>query len=140
MDETSPPPGEETEGPANLELEVVVLAAATLSQPAYLAIAPILSDETFSDATHRMVWRTLRVLYDQGEAVGEAKLSTYLTSDPALREAGVAKYIKDMIAGMAAVNPSIATVLSHARFLRDLWVRREALVAIKTAATNLNVL
>ena len=76
--------------PQNLEAEASVLGAMMVSEG---AIAPVildvrLSDEDFYRERHRIVFRAITGLYEQGEPVDALTVSEYLAQHGELAEAG----------------------------------------------------
>src|SRR6188472_3600559 len=102
-EERNMPTAETHVPPQNLEAEASVLGAMMVSEG---AIAPVvldvrLKDEDFYRERHRIVFRAISGLYEQGEPVDALTVSEQLTQRGELTEAGG----KDSISELASTVP-----------------------------------
>src|SRR5438874_5497764 len=90
--------------PQNLEAEGSVLGAMMVSE---VAIAPVildvrLRDEDFYRERHRIVFRVIKGLYEQGEPVDALTVSEFLTQHGELTEAGGRESVSELASTVPA--------------------------------------
>lgn len=110
--------------PHDLEAERAVISASVLSAEALDDAKSILSDpEDFFDRGHRVIWRTVLELDDEGAAIDIVTVARRLKDRGDIDKCGGTP-------GLAAVvneTPAIAHVGEHARIVADLALQRRVI-------------
>src|SRR5215216_2846560 len=112
--------------PQNLEAESSVLGAMMVSDG---AIAPVildvrLHDEDFYRERHRIVFRAITGLYEQGEPVDALTVSEFLAQRGELAEAGG----KETVSELASTVPVAGNAKHYARIVKQNSLLRRLLV------------
>jgi replicative DNA helicase len=113
--------------PQNLEAEASVLGAMMVSDG---AIAPVildvrLHDEDFYRERHRIVFRAITGLYEQGEPVDALTVSEFLTQRGELAEAGG----KETVSELASTVPVAGNAKHYAQIVKQNSLLRRLLAA-----------
>src|SRR5919198_2062203 len=113
--------------PQNLEAESSVLGAMMVSDG---AIAPVvldirLHDEDFYRERHRIVFRAVTGLYEQGEPVDALTVAEYLTQRGELAEAGG----KEAVSELASTVPAPGNARHYAQIVKQNALLRRLLAA-----------
>jgi replicative DNA helicase len=113
--------------PQNLEAEASVLGAMMVSEG---AIAPVvldirLRDEDFYRERHRIVFRAIKGLYEQGQPVDALTVSEHLAQQGELAEAGG----KDAVSEFASTVPAPGNARHYAQIVKQNSLLRRLLEA-----------
>jgi len=113
--------------PQNLEAEESVLGAMMVSEA---AITPVilearLADEDFYRERHRIIFRTIKQLYERNEPIDALTVSELLTQQGELAEAGG----RDAVSHLASVAPAPGNAGHYGRIVKENALLRRLLAA-----------
>lgn len=103
------------------EAEQAVLAAILADTTTYLPAAEILIDADFHKEQHRLIWRAMSRLADDGVRPEMTALLDQLRKTDDLKRAGGAAYISDL----TDVLPDVANVSHYAQTVKDSSITRQ---------------
>jgi len=107
--------------PQALDLEQALLGALILERDAYYQVAELLQEDSFYDARHRIVFKSIKELVQAGSPVDMVLVTQNLKNSGTLDSIGGASFLVEL---------SNKVVLSHniihyARIIHDKWIARE---------------
>lgn len=107
--------------PQSLEAERAVLGSMLIEQPAIVKSLLYVTNLSFYDINHRLIFNAIVDLYKQGKSVDFVTVAEVLRGKKQLKTVGGAKYLADLIDSVATA----ANVQYYAEIVRDKYIRRE---------------
>lgn len=107
--------------PHNLEAEQSVLGAILIDQEAMTKIADIVSEHSFYDQRHQMIFKAIRQLYESNQPIDVVTLTAQLKKNKDLTAAGGAAYI----AKLSDFVVTSANVIEYAQLVADAYIKRQ---------------
>ena len=107
--------------PQNLEAEQSVLGAILLKNESIKEILELVGVEDFYRESHRVIYRAMRALSQDGEGIDAITLGASLRDNGALETIGGPSYIADL----AACVPTARNIVYYARIVREKSVLRQ---------------
>lgn len=107
------------------ELEAAILGALLIEKEAFNAIKEVLKIQSFYLESHRIIFDSIRTLFEQSEAIDLMSVTRFLRQNNKIREVGGAKYLADL---MGRVN-SASNIEYHAQIVSQLSIKREMIEA-----------
>lgn len=118
--------------PSNIEVEAALLGALLVRNGVYDDICEILRPEHFYEAVHGRIYAAAGRLIERQKEASANTLSDAFKADPGLEQSGGGAYLYDLVASVISVH----NVVDYAHIIRDLYMRREIIVAAETAREN----
>ena len=106
--------------PQNLEAERAVIGAILINKDAITNVAEFLLPGYFYDDRHGLIYEVILELYENREPIDIVTIPDKLRKKKALKTIGGVAYITELI----NQTPSSHNVQSHAKLIRDAYVRR----------------
>jgi replicative DNA helicase len=120
--------------PQNLEAERYVLSSILLKENTLETVSSHLSEESFSVQPHRIIWRRMKELQEDGEPIDRVTLANALIRYGELKAVGGVSYL----AGLDEGIPSSVNLPAYARIVQDkAMLRRIIYTAKKTIDRSL---
>lgn len=116
------------------QLERAILGAVLLAPEAYYEISDLVTERSFQQAPHRLVWRAMGELMALGNPVDEVTLRAHLERSGQLQQAGGTALLVDIADSIF----SAANVRAHALILVAHQKRRALRQALGNALSELN--
>lgn len=123
---------ENREAPHNLEAEQGLLGALLTANAAYDRVS-FLAPHMFADPLNGRIFGLCAEMIERGETANPITLRHYFDGDPSLKDVGGAMYL----VRLAAATVTVFNVGDYATLIRDLYMRREAIVACGDAVNRL---
>jgi len=118
--------------PSNLEMEQGVLGGILLDNHALHQVMEVLDEGDFYREGHRIIYRTMLVLFERGEPIDLITLPAELQRADKLEKAGGAAYV----ASLPDLTPAAAHVGSYARTVREKAVLRTLISTAQNIAAR----
>jgi replicative DNA helicase len=115
--------------PHNYEAEQALIGALLANNNVYAMVAGMVHADDFADALHGRIYTAICRLIERGEIANFLTLRDHFERDPALADAGGAKYL-------ARLENSVVTIINaddYARTIRDLADRRRLIIVCEEA-------
>src|SRR3989338_5724775 len=108
--------------PQDIEMEKALLGALMLSSNAMYEVADMIGIDSFYSGTHRTVFDAMLSLYERGEPIDAATVTSKLKKRNVLDEIGGASYIADLVAAAGSPGSSrhYAQIVQNKFVLRSL--------------------
>lgn len=120
--------------PSAVEFEETVIGG-ILNEPERLTeIIPILTPECFYDTVNGQVYGIIRQMYDDNEQIDLFTVTRKCLAVPELKRAGVAFKLSDYTQTVG----SGAHLLSHAAVVKDMFIRRDLILAAQRLTAKAN--
>ncbi|WP_164670538.1 replicative DNA helicase [Virgibacillus doumboii] len=101
--------------PHNIEAEQAVLGAVFLEPEALSAASELLLPEDFYRASHQRIFETMMKLTDRGEPIDLVTVTTSLSNEKKLDEAGGVAYLSDL----AGSVPTAANIVYYSKIVEE---------------------
>ncbi|HLR08672.1 MAG TPA: replicative DNA helicase [Bacillota bacterium] len=101
--------------PHNIEAEQAVLGAIFLEPEAFATASEILRPEDFYRASHQRIFETMLKLSDKGEPIDLVTVTTALSNEKKLDEAGGVSYLSDL----AESVPTAANISHYSKIVEE---------------------
>ena len=124
--------GHERLPPQNIEAEQSVLGAMLIEKEALLTGAELLRSQDFYKDSHRLIFSSLLLLAEKGDAVDLVTLSEELRRQKVLEEVGGAVYLTTL----ANATPTAAHIEYHARIVKEKAILRNLIQAATQIVTK----
>ncbi|MCB4791704.1 MAG: replicative DNA helicase [Elusimicrobia bacterium] len=121
--------------PQALEAEMAVLGSMLIEKEAIIKVLDIITDQDFYKESHRLIFREIRDLYLENQAVDAVVVSSKLKKDKLLNDVGGAFYITELINNVSTA----ANVEHYAQIVREKAILRQLIntgTNIVTSAFN----
>jgi len=110
--------------PHNLEAEVAILGGILINQDALVDVRALLSEEDFYREAHRIIYCRMLELEDKSEPIDALTLGNILEQNGEFQRIGGNETLANIV---DAVSTS-AGILSYAKIVRDLSIRRQLIL------------
>lgn len=117
--------------PHNPEVEGALLGAILADNRAYDHVADFLYHEHFYEPVHGRIFQAIAKRIEKGVKVTPSVLMEF-ADDPDLKEQGGQQYVYELAASVI----SISSVRDHGEIIRDLYMRREIILACRNAIAD----
>ncbi len=117
-------PASAIQPPHSVESEQAVLGGLLIDNGAWDRIADLLTPADFYLADHRIVFETMRVMFDRGEPVDSVTLATAIAARGEAERVGLA-----YVVALASETPSAANIARYAAIVIEKRIRRDLLAA-----------
>lgn len=107
--------------PHSIEAEQAVLGGLMLDNNAWDQVADRVTEEDFYRRDHRLIWRAIATLADEGHPVDAVTISEWLKNHELLEAAGGMAYL----GALASDTPSAANIKAYADIVRERSVMRQ---------------
>ncbi|GAA0790759.1 replicative DNA helicase [Marinobacterium sediminicola] len=107
--------------PHSIEAEQSVLGGLMLDNNTWDAVSEVLLEDQFYRPTHRMIFRTMQKLIDDGRPIDVVTLSEELDRTAELEQAGGLEYL----VSLARNTPSTSNIRAYAEIVRDRSLLRQ---------------
>ncbi|WP_421621771.1 replicative DNA helicase [Alkalilimnicola ehrlichii] len=107
--------------PHSIEAEQAVLGGLMLDNNAWDQVADRVTEEDFYRRDHRLIWRAIATLADEGQPVDAVTISEWLKNHELLEAAGGMGYL----GALASDTPSAANIKAYADIVRERSVMRQ---------------
>ncbi|WP_121442182.1 replicative DNA helicase [Alkalispirillum mobile] len=107
--------------PHSLEAEQAVLGGLMLDNNAWDQVADRVTEEDFYRRDHRLIWRAIATMADEGHPVDAVTISEWLKNNELLEAAGGMAYL----GALASDTPSAANIKAYADIVRERSVMRQ---------------
>lgn len=107
--------------PQNIEAEQAVLGSVFFEQSSLKAIVDKLNDEDFYAPVHRVIFQTMKELFQEHVAIDYTTLKDRLESKNLLAKAGGVEYV----VGLVEAVPSTANLINYINIVKDKSVLRK---------------
>ncbi len=111
--------------PSSVDAEKALLGGLMLDNEAWDEVADVLGERDFSRDDHRLIYRAIGGLINDGKHCDNLTVCEHLRSREKLDDAGGAGYVGNLLFG----TPSAANVQTYARIVRDMSILRQLAVA-----------
>ena len=101
--------------PHNIEAEQAVIGAIFLEPEAFSTAAELLGADDFYRAGHQRVFQAMTTLTDRGEPIDLVTVTTLLSNDQVLDEAGGVSYLSDL----ASSVPTAANISHYSKIVEE---------------------
>lgn len=106
--------------PQHIEAEKAVLGAVLIDKDAIVRVAEFLDAEHFYDTKHALIYAAMIELFDNRDPIDVVTLPAKLKEQGTLKQVGGSSYITELVND----TPTAQNVESHAKLVRDAYVRR----------------
>lgn len=117
-------PASAIQPPHSVESEQAVLGGLLIDNGAWDRIADLLTPADFYLADHRIVFETMRVMFERGEPVDAVTLATAIAARGEAERVGLA-----YVVALASETPSAANIARYAAIVIEKRIRRDLLAA-----------
>ncbi len=117
-------PASAIQPPHSVESEQAVLGGLLIDNGAWDRIADLLTPADFYLADHRIVFETMRVMFERGEPVDSVTLATAIAARGEAERVGLA-----YVVALASETPSAANIARYAAIVTEKRIRRDLLAA-----------
>ena len=107
--------------PQNIDAEQAVLGSVFFEQSSLKAIVDKLADEDFYSPVHRVIFQTMKELFQEHVAIDYTTLKDRLESKNLLAKAGGVEYV----VGLVEAVPSSANLINYINIVKDKAVLRK---------------
>src|SRR3989344_1475034 len=111
--------------PQDIEMERALLGALMLSPNAIYEVADLVGVDSFYSGAHRTIFDSMLGLYERGEPVDVATVSSKLKERKVLAEVGGATYLSELVSAAGAPG----SALHYAQFVQNKFVLRSLIDA-----------
>ena len=115
--------GEGNVVPQNIEIEKAILGALMLEKTAISKIADFIHPQVFYKKEHKIIYKAIKELYDNGEPIDLLTVSTKLKEMGQIENIGGRSYLAELTMLVA----SAVHIEYHARILLEDYIRRETI-------------
>lgn len=119
--------------PFDVDVEQALIGTLMIDPVWLSVVAAEIQDVDFYDPMHQRVYAAMQALAERESAVTPLTVGAEMAMDAGLKEVGGRKYL----ASLAVAAPAAANAREHAKIIRELSVRRQALTACENAADAL---
>jgi replicative DNA helicase len=117
--------------PFSIEAEQAVLGGLMLDNNAWDKVADVINEEDFYRRDHRLIFRAIATLANEGQPCDAVTLSEWLESQNELDNAGGLSYL----GSLANSTPSAANIKAYAEIVRERSVMRQ-LISVANEISN----
>src|SRR5690554_3088368 len=118
--------------PHSIEAEQSVLGGLMLDNSAWDTVSEILLEDHFYRGDHRMIFRTMQKLVDEGRPIDVVTLSEELDRTGELESAGGLEYLVNL----ARNTPSASNIRAYSEIVRDRSLLRQMISVANEIADN----
>ena len=102
-------------------VEQFVLGSVLLSNTLYARVCDLIQSDHFFDPFHGKVWEIIAKLVETGHVATPKTIKRFLAHEQDVRGQTIGEYLAHLV---AEGGGTIASIMEHARILRDLYLRR----------------
>lgn len=110
--------------PQAIDLENAVLGALMLEKNAFIAVADILTDDSFYKESNKLIFKAIQDLFNANESIDILTVTNHLRKQGNLEKTGGAMYVAELTSNVS----SSANIESHARVIAEMAIKRELIV------------